>query len=46
LNVHCHVLLLYRRDLEYIRDGKYKLPWDMTAFPTHKQFNPLYMARM
>lgn len=34
------------RDLQYIKDGKYKLPWDMTQFPTHKQFNPLHMARM
>ena len=33
-----------RQDLAAIKAGAYKLPWDMTS-PTHRQFNPLYMAR-
>lgn len=46
LNRLHEALAVYRRDLQYIKEGKYKLPWDMTDFPAHKQFNPLYVARM
>lgn len=46
LNRLQEALAVYRRDLQYIQEGKYRLPWDMTAFPRHKQFNPVYMARM
>lgn len=46
LNRLQEALAVYRKDLQYIKDGKYKLPWDMTQFPTHKQFNPFYVARM
>lgn len=38
-------LAVYRRDLQYIREGRYKMPWDMTDFPAHRQYNPLYVAR-
>jgi hypothetical protein len=31
------------QDLAAIKAGAYKLPWDMTT-PTHRQFNPLYVA--
>jgi hypothetical protein len=43
---HAHHVCIVCRDLEYIKAGRYKLPWDMTGFPAHRQFNPLYMARM
>lgn len=46
LNRLLEALAVYRRDLQYIKESKYKLPWDMTDFPAHKQFNPLYVARM
>ena len=43
LNRLQEALAVYRRDLQYIQDGKYKLPWDMTDFPRHRQFNPLFI---
>ncbi|GAB4819943.1 hypothetical protein N2152v2_006989 [Parachlorella kessleri] len=37
-------LLMYFQDLENIREGRYKLPWDMvTETPTHRQYNPLFV---
>ena len=35
---------MYSQDLENIQSGAYKLPWDMTT-PSHRQFNPLFVAR-
>ncbi|KIZ07181.1 hypothetical protein MNEG_0776 [Monoraphidium neglectum] len=34
---------MFQQDLAAIKAGAYKLPWDMTT-PTHRQFNPLYVA--
>lgn len=33
----------YQQDLRVIKEGGYKLPWDMTTLG-HRQTNPLYMA--
>lgn len=33
---------VYKQDLEYIKDGQYKLPWDMTTL-SHRQYNPLFV---
>lgn len=33
----------YEQDLRLIKEGAFKLPWDMTT-PGHRQFNPLYIA--
>jgi hypothetical protein len=36
--------LAYYQDYESIKEGKYGMPWDGTSI-THRQFNPLYIAR-
>ena len=36
-------MLSYYQDFENIKEGKYKLPWDMDL--THRQFNPLFILR-
>lgn len=33
---------MFKQDLQNIKDGKYKLPWDMTT-PSHRQYNPLFI---
>lgn len=33
---------MHQQDLEAIKSGAYKLPWDMTTL-THRQYNPLYI---
>jgi hypothetical protein len=35
---------MYRQDLSAIKQGQYKLPWDMTTL-THQQYNPVHVAR-
>ena len=37
-------MLSYYQDYENIKEGKYRLPWDMTTL-THRQFNPLYILQ-
>ena len=37
-------VMAYYQDYENIKSGAYALPWDMTT-PSHRQFNPLYIAR-
>lgn len=34
-------IAMYQQDLENIKAGAYKLPWDMTTI-NHRQFNPLF----
>ncbi|KAL4522390.1 hypothetical protein Ndes2437B_g07203 [Nannochloris sp. 'desiccata'] len=36
--------LAYYQDYESIKEGKYGMPWDGVSL-THRQFNPLYIAR-
>lgn len=38
-------LAVYRQDLAAVQGGHFQLPWDMTT-PGHKQYNPLFVARM
>lgn len=33
---------VYKQDLENIKRGMYKLPWDMTTIG-HRQYNPLFV---
>ncbi|WIA35683.1 hypothetical protein OEZ86_004089 [Tetradesmus obliquus] len=35
-------LAMYKQDLEGIKQGAFKLPWDMTTI-THRQYNPLFV---
>jgi len=35
---------MFKQDLECVRAGEYRLPWDMST-PGHRQRNPVYMAR-
>lgn len=37
-----NAILVYQMDLPYIKQGAYKLPWDMTT-PGHRQTNPFYV---
>jgi hypothetical protein len=35
-------LAMYKQDLEAIKQGAFKLPWDMTTIG-HRQYNPLFV---
>jgi hypothetical protein len=37
-------LAMYKQDLEAIKQGAFKLPWDMTTV-SHRQYNPLFVLR-
>ena len=34
----------FSQDYEHVKEGKYKLPWDMDMGLQHRQANPLYVA--
>ena len=34
----------YAQDLALIKEGVFKLPWDMTT-PRHRQFNPAFVLQ-
>lgn len=33
---------MWKQDLENIKNGLYKMPWDMTTL-SHRQYNPLFV---
>jgi hypothetical protein len=33
---------MYKQDLDAIKQGAFKLPWDMTTI-SHRQYNPLFV---
>lgn len=37
-------LLTFEQDLMYVKEGKYRVPWDMELGLRHKQANPLFIA--
>lgn len=37
-------IAMFKQDLDNIKSGHYKLPWDMTTL-SHRQYNPLFILR-
>ena len=40
----CETFTAFQCDLRNIKEGAYKLPWDMTT-PGHRQFDPIFALR-